>query len=762
MRERCLGIFLLAILSVSTASAASSQLEVDLSKQSTPVPGLFAPDVWIQNLANASSSPYLFEKLFDSGKPAVIHLTLSLLQFSKNLQDYEQQLIEHFNTPGAKAFIDGVKSADTRLLIAFDPCPIPPWLSSRPDRHEKFWSHSPNPISECSPPSDYELWGKIVAYTLRHIQSLGVKKLGLIVGHEPNGNWLGSEKEFFEYYRAAARAAKAINPDIQVGGPGPWDYLAAKLPCDDKIYTQAVMRICRVAGGWAEKPGQPMIETFIQLVAANDAPLDFINWHSFGALDIEFPIQARTIRSWLSESSLQNVKLYPSDWTYWSGPYPADYLDSSETAAYIVSSLIQMWQSGIEWHGYDYDVRDYGLEKNVRQNRGGATFIGDWGLLTMGGQIGGGVVKPAYNAFVAIKNFTDGPKTGLLNVSSTGDAPIEAVSSVTKGADGTRISILASYYVPAIKPRYVPMIFVEYSQAAVRLLAPHLDDSAEGLKACIAEQQLKSQPRDKRAALINGCVAKTAQKITKAEDKETFSYLVNFTLCAVAKRSADTCFEQPGEASRSAQTRTIESWLKAHLLPTEATAAIDLRNLPAGGTGDIAVYRISDTFSNACRENRRTEKSATNEYCGMQGEIDTTVRSAVQKAKQAGMQRATQVLRNHGYSEADIEKLKQSIIRCSQHDKLSNCLANLKSQIQRSNRSFSKGDAENLKNAVQAARAAAARKYYEIINKINSSGSVSFVGSKRVMQERLSGNNYATTIKMSPNSVLLFEMTVKK
>ena len=138
------------------------------------------------------------------------------------------------------------------------------------------------------------------------------------------------------------------------------------------------------------------------------------------------------------------------------------------------------------------------------------------------------------------------------------------------------------------------------------------------------------------------------------------------------------------------------------------------------------------------------------------------IKSAVKQAKQAGMQRATQDLRSQGYPEADIERLRQYIVKCSVRDKLTNCLKNLKSQLRQSNRSVSKNDAENLRMTVQAARAAGAQRYYELIEALNNSATVSLAGSKLAVREPISGNGYATTIKMAPNSVLLFELSVRK
>jgi hypothetical protein len=675
------------------------------------------------------------------------------------MEDFEEKLANYFNTPSGKVLIDGVRTASTRLLIAFEPCPMPPWLSSRPERRETFSPQTTSSISECSPPRDYKLWEKVVEHTLRYLQSIGVTKLGYIVGHEPNRDWLGSEREFFDYYRHSALAAKAVSSDAQVGGPGPWHYRGFKLSCDDNAYNDAGKRLCRESGGWEERYREPMIKSFLRFVAADPVPLDFINWHSFGAPDVDFGIQARTIRSWLSENSLRQVKLIPSDWTYWSGPYPADYLDSAETASYIVSSLIHMWQGGIEWHGHDYDVQGDNFESKVRASRPGAAFIGDWSLITHGGRFGGGVVKPAYNAFVAIEKLTQGTASRLAQVSISGDLPLTAVSSITKDVDGTKISLLTAYHVPVNKPEVYPRIFLDYANTAMLLHAPQLTEDVDRMKTCVVGKSRKRKSREQLVRSIETCTVAISQDIRSREDKEAFVFLIKFATCAVKHRDPAVCLDRASGDWQTSQTRKLATWLRAYLIPRHSKVDVELRNLPVSGQVAVTTYEISKESANACQYNSRTQATSAPEYCGRDGKLDLMVRSAINEAKQTVMDSASGYLRSRGYSENEIQRLRSWIADCNRHDDIRNCMQKVVAKLGYSRASTRANAREDLKRAMEVARDSGARRYYELIEKLNGSASVSLTGSKRTSRQHVSGGTYKTTVTMAPNTVLLFELT---
>ncbi|HEV2133418.1 MAG TPA: glycosyl hydrolase family 39 [Terracidiphilus sp.] len=97
---------------------------------------------------------------------------------------------------------------------------MPKQLASRLD-YQPFWYH---PI--ISPPADYAKWDALMTAFAQHLverYGIGeVSKWYFEVWNEPNiGFWSGkpAQKTYFELYDHTARALKAVNPRIRVGGP---------------------------------------------------------------------------------------------------------------------------------------------------------------------------------------------------------------------------------------------------------------------------------------------------------------------------------------------------------------------------------------------------------------------------------------------------------------------------------------------------------------------------------------------------------------
>ena len=183
-----------------------------------------------------------------------------------------------------------------------------------------------------------------------------MNNLGYLIGHEPNIEWAGDEQSLFEYYAVTARAAKAVDSSILVGGLGPWSFSSSRPPCNHSGFSAAAKTLCQHED-WTDPDAGPLLDQFTNYVVANNLPLDFLNWHSLGVAPLWLEAELAGVKQRLAAKDLGNVKLFPSDWTYWEGPYPSGYLDTAETASYIPSALAHMWLAGVDWHGHDFDVR---------------------------------------------------------------------------------------------------------------------------------------------------------------------------------------------------------------------------------------------------------------------------------------------------------------------------------------------------------------------------------------------------------------------
>ncbi|MGB0011890.1 MAG: glycosyl hydrolase family 39 [Candidatus Sulfotelmatobacter sp.] len=97
---------------------------------------------------------------------------------------------------------------------------MPKQLAVRPDL-VGFWY-----LPIVSPPADYAKWDALVTAFARHlVDRYGIDEVAkwyFEVWNEPNGGfWTGrpAEKTYFELYDHTARALKAVNPRLRVGGP---------------------------------------------------------------------------------------------------------------------------------------------------------------------------------------------------------------------------------------------------------------------------------------------------------------------------------------------------------------------------------------------------------------------------------------------------------------------------------------------------------------------------------------------------------------
>ncbi|MDQ2847253.1 MAG: xylan 1,4-beta-xylosidase [Actinomycetota bacterium] len=139
-----------------------------------------------------------------------------------------------------------------------------------------------------SPPKDYRRWaGLITALTAHLVDRYGLDEVrgwGFEVWNEPNLTvfWAADGAEYFRLYDVTARAVKAVDDRLQVGGPA------------------------SAASNW--------IDQLLDHVAESGAPIDFVSTHVYGNAPLDFrPTLARYGRS---ELTIQ--------WTEW-GPTPTHF-----------------------------------------------------------------------------------------------------------------------------------------------------------------------------------------------------------------------------------------------------------------------------------------------------------------------------------------------------------------------------------------------------------------------------------------------------
>lgn len=98
---------------------------------------------------------------------------------------------------------------------------MPKKMASDPAALHAFWYKQ-----NVSPPKDYKLWDDMIAAFARHlIERYGLEEVSqwnFEVWNEPNIDfWVGNPKQptYFTLYDHTARALKAVNPRLRIGGP---------------------------------------------------------------------------------------------------------------------------------------------------------------------------------------------------------------------------------------------------------------------------------------------------------------------------------------------------------------------------------------------------------------------------------------------------------------------------------------------------------------------------------------------------------------
>jgi xylan 1,4-beta-xylosidase len=224
-----------------------------------------------------------------------------------------------------------------------------------------------------TPPADYRAWGGLIGRLTRHwAERYGleeVRRWPFEVWNEPNlrSFWSGTQADYFELYRHAAEAIKAVDAGIAVGGPA------------------------TAANAW--------VEEFLDFCQRERLPADFVSTHHYpndplwtADQDTESELaggRRGVLREWTEQVRRQTRgrPLYYTEWNASSNPrYPRQ--DEPYAAAFAVKTVMEAAElvDCYSWWTFS-DI----FEENYFPS---VPFHGGFGLLTLHG-----VPKPTYRAF---------------------------------------------------------------------------------------------------------------------------------------------------------------------------------------------------------------------------------------------------------------------------------------------------------------------------------------------------------------------------
>lgn len=147
-----------------------------------------------------------------------------------------------------------------------------------------------------SPPKSTDAWGQFIGTFVRALIDrygiAAVRNWPFEVWNEPNLTffWSGNQQQYFEMYKATAVAIKAIDPQLQVGGPATSD------------------------GAW--------IGDFAAYCSQNNAPVDFFATHCYAgdkkegvSVNDAIPHTIGKVRQTIDASSFKGRPLWLSEWS---------------------------------------------------------------------------------------------------------------------------------------------------------------------------------------------------------------------------------------------------------------------------------------------------------------------------------------------------------------------------------------------------------------------------------------------------------------
>ncbi|MGB9070342.1 MAG: hypothetical protein WCC21_17370 [Candidatus Acidiferrales bacterium] len=276
---------------------------------------------------------------------------------------------------------------------------MPRKLAARQDVHA-FWY---KPI--VSPPKDDEKWDELVREFAQHLVArYGIEEVShwyFEVWNEPNIDfWTGEPKQqtYFQLYDHTARALKAVDSRIRVGGPA------------------------TAAADW--------VDAFIAHVAKENVPVDFISTHGYADDTVEHlfhtretvPMDQRVCRAigkvheQIASSARPGLPLM---WTEWNVPSFGAFQarDTTYVGAALADDIRQCEAlvNIMSFWTFDDVFEETGVVRDP--------FHGGFGLIAAGG-----IRKPSYNAFALLH------KLGSVKLANAASNVL-----VTRRADGTLV-----------------------------------------------------------------------------------------------------------------------------------------------------------------------------------------------------------------------------------------------------------------------------------------------------------------------------------
>jgi xylan 1,4-beta-xylosidase len=343
-----------------------------------------------------------------------------------------------------------------------------------------------------TPPKSADDWGALIGAFVQHLVDrygiAEVRKWYFEVWNEPNLKWFftGTQDQYFEMYAAAAKAVKAVDPALRVGGPA----------------TSSV--------AW--------VPEFLAFCGQNNLPVDFVSTHLYPGDDQKpifgeankyaqndvIPKAMEMVRAQIDATRYKGTELWLGEWSS----------DSPAMIAYIITNCLPYVHCLSQWclsgHFEELTIPSFQLKEGDN----------GWGMMAHHS-----IAKPAFNTYKLLHKLgqrrlaASGPvlasKTGkavsalvwnLAEVLQPSGIPDSTIVRTVKGTD-KRLDVLVKGAKPGqkVKVSYVDLARGSPYPAWRALGSPKYPsrEQVETIKkaADIAEPEIRKLDRNGRIAL---------------------------------------------------------------------------------------------------------------------------------------------------------------------------------------------------------------------------------------------------------------------
>jgi xylan 1,4-beta-xylosidase len=260
-------------------------------------------------------------------------------------------------------------------------------------------------VSHNTPPPLYEKWADVAAHIVRHYNQgwangprANIRYWEIWNEPDISSFWSGTPDQYYRLYEVTAKAIKAVDPSLLVGGPA-------------------------MAGNLS------FFEGFLKYSRERRLPVDFVSWHIYTQDPSDIVDRGKNVHDMTVRYGYSEAKSILDEWNYGPSNWQSLFVDADVTRRYFDAT-----QNSV---GAAFDAAVLiGLEDahvDIATLYTGTSSM--WGLFTSSGS----PQKPYY-AFLAFSHLLNSPKR--LAMSPVGNPSIRILAGISE--DGKTVRILIS------------------------------------------------------------------------------------------------------------------------------------------------------------------------------------------------------------------------------------------------------------------------------------------------------------------------------